>query len=896
MRSKKHRIIRGMTVIILAAGMILSSLPVSALEYAYSEPAGPNAETIHSTYYSITADEYHTMEVRYDPDWFKETARVYNHELAKLSMGLAEAAFRPSEAHLEGITSTDMNLNNFLTEAHFKDLRSDDYDKDPNIYSISTVMGHQKIGEGDDAFELIAVGVCGQFYENEWESNFSIGTGKFHEGFLRSSELVYDRIFGYIASLHLEGPYKIWISGFSRAAAVSSLTASMLTDSKYFDMDTVYAYTFATPRYVKDPDYNRYENIFNIVGKTDPVPAIPFAEWGYERYGQSFYLPTFETDSDFEERRARANEVYKELTGLDFWYNSEASYFLRTVLGYLIEICPTPEKYHSCLEQRIISIMDDKTPLNVMANLLAIANDPELINDDTRYEARQFLNSLVALLRDYREGTAIFREWNEKASTLINLAQAHTPEVYASWLFSTDNIAEIYNPFDTYSEVSVSGDVEVSIVKDGVVLETLPSIVKYSQRADEYSIVPKRQRQSTDGYDFLNYSDYLTVVLVPRDEEYSIVFKTNGGSIVSMAQLDYTISRQKAAKATFYDYTMPPGTDLVMNLSGLKREFEPDDEVDLSVDPELKTTFSSSAGIKSSELVVSESYVDFDVTDTILVTRMRDSSLDWGTAAMIVISGGLFVIAMVFFQITYLFGRVRFKRRKKRGMLPQDAKYRGLPTIIVYSIVFLFFVMEFYSRLLPDNKHVVIIFKIIIGATSVLIALYGYRKNKNVLSGRIMAGLILLMIADVGMTLNVNIGPVFHILAYGFLSYAFIRDERPDQIQYIIWAVLSSGAAGLISNIQGNFGVLKLFGIIYAAAALFMAITSVDQSRSIMIGSMLLALAGFLTMRNIVIGNTFASHILSLGTYYVGIAVLASSTIQRQMYRYIPVPIQQIGQ
>ena len=253
----------------------------------FADSSDEHSEVIFANYYSITKEENNLLPVMFNKNWFKTDALGYDHDIAKLSMGLAAAAFRPDEQHLEGITSNDMNLRSFLTQAHFEDLRSNDYDKNPNIYSISTVMGHQKIGEGSNAFELIAVGVCGQGYIDEWESNFSIGNDIIHDGFRRSSELVYDRIFGYIASMHLEGPYKIWISGFSRAAAVSSLTAAMLSDSAVFDQHSVFAYTFATPRYVQDPDYARYGNINNIVGKTDPVPCVPFAEWGYERYGQT---------------------------------------------------------------------------------------------------------------------------------------------------------------------------------------------------------------------------------------------------------------------------------------------------------------------------------------------------------------------------------------------------------------------------------------------------------------------------------------------------------------------------------------------------------------------------------------------------------------------------------
>ena len=228
--------------------------------------------------------------------WFDADARVYNHDLAKASLGLATSAFRPNPQRTEDGFAADYNVRSFLEQAGFTGLRSDDYDKNPSMYTVSTVMGHQTVGEGDGAFELIAVGICGQGYNNEWESNLSIGTGKNPEGFSNAAHLVYDRVFGYISENHLREKIKIWLSGFSRAAAVSNITASLLSDSDLFSQETVFAYTFATPMTVLDTEPKRYGNIFNICGKMDPVPQIPFADWGYSRYGITYFTPTMETD------------------------------------------------------------------------------------------------------------------------------------------------------------------------------------------------------------------------------------------------------------------------------------------------------------------------------------------------------------------------------------------------------------------------------------------------------------------------------------------------------------------------------------------------------------------------------------------------------------------------
>ena len=204
------------------------------------------------TFYVLTTQEDRSLRVPFSRSWFTADARVYNHDLAKVSLGLATSAFRPNKQLAKENRPADYNLRSFLDQAGFTELRSDDYDKDPSKYTVSTVIGHQKIGDGEDSFELIVVGICGQGYMDEWESNLSIGTGKNPEGFSSAAHLVYDRVFGYISENHLKGKRKLWISGFSRAAAVSNITASLLSDSDAFSQETVFAYTFATPMTVRD--------------------------------------------------------------------------------------------------------------------------------------------------------------------------------------------------------------------------------------------------------------------------------------------------------------------------------------------------------------------------------------------------------------------------------------------------------------------------------------------------------------------------------------------------------------------------------------------------------------------------------------------------------------------
>ena len=851
--------------------------------YVFADENEDGPQKLTANFYSVTTDSNDSITVDFDPAWFEQSALVYDHNLAKLSIGLTLSAFRPNFGHLDGITSMDMNLSNFLTQAKFEDLRSDDYDKDPNIYSISTVMGHRKIGKGSGAFELIAVGVCGQGYLDEWESNFSIGTDRIHKGFDRSSSLVYDRIFGYIASNHIEGPMKIWISGFSRAAAVSSLTASRLSDSGVFNQETVFAYTFATPRYVKDPDYSRYYNIFNIVGKTDPVPMVPFAEWGYERYGQTFYLPSLETDSNYNELRDKANVIYKDLTGYDLWYNTGTTDILKTIFGYMLEMCPSESVYVQSLQDRIIRLWADRSPLNALSTLLSIANDPVLINENTKDAANGLLNYIVVLLSEFSNGNAQFRRWNPNASASINLAHFHTPELYIAWLFATDQVGELYNDLTKYSELYIVADRDIVLKRNGEVIERVPSIFRLTEKG-EYEYIPVTEREISEDNKYFEYLDYAVYAVIPRDLEYSLSFSDGHQGSVQVLELDYTAGRQKPDRIVNYTYLVPEDVKYGMTFTGTK---PPEDAEDILFERDL-TTVIEPAGVTSSEDFDIKLYGNnFKVSDVMKMKKNWYENFYWGDAVMAFISVVLFIISIFLFQIVYVIGKIRFLRRVKKGWLKEDAKYKGLPALCVFAIFTLFLSMEFYARILPERTNIILNYKISIGILSILIALSGFRTNKTRVTVCTLIALAVMTAADALMTVNIKIGPFLHIAAYLILSYAYFREERPGRAQLALWILLSIGAAAGIISIQGDYGALRYVAIIYVAAAILMVVLSTAMERRVVIGSVLLFISGIMVIYNFVNGQTFLSHIVSLGTYYSAVAVMASSTRHRGRYRMV---------
>lgn len=111
----------------------------------------------------------------------------------------------------------------------------------------------------------------------------------------------------YISKQGISGQVKIWVTGYSRAAATANLVSGELdkvialgNDISYQRKD-VYGYCFETPAGALSEEVNgdsKYDNIFNIINQSDPVPYVAPAAMGFGRYGIDRYLPSAESEPE----------------------------------------------------------------------------------------------------------------------------------------------------------------------------------------------------------------------------------------------------------------------------------------------------------------------------------------------------------------------------------------------------------------------------------------------------------------------------------------------------------------------------------------------------------------------------------------------------------------------
>ena len=186
-----------------------------------------------------------------------------------------------------------------------------------------------------------------------------------------------------------------------------------------------------------------------------------------------------------------------------------------------------------------------------------------------------FVPMLYFVIVTYTLLRLIFRKWNSKATSGVNLAHFHTPELYISWLFSTDDISEIYTSSAKYSEIYIIMDSKIDLIRDNTLIETLPSIMTYNSKKQTYEVIPIEKRSVPENYDYLSYYDYAVGVVIPRDTDYILKLYPNENEGISFVELDYTVGHLIPDMIRSF-YCVPHNVLLVLRADGPRGCFRRD--------------------------------------------------------------------------------------------------------------------------------------------------------------------------------------------------------------------------------------------------------------------------------------------------------------------------------
>lgn len=233
-----------------------------------------------------------------DAGYFAGPSNVYSPELAQQALSIAEGFFAPA------VQQAQLMMQGFKRVGIYNLARPEGEARHVAAYSVFL-----KNGERDQV--VIAVRYTG---DGEWPLNMELmPSGNYEADMAENFTLAAQDILDTQAELldGLRDPLFL-VTGHSRGAAVANILGARLTDR--FGAESVYAYTFATPRTVRG-DYPRYDNIFNVINPCDLVPMLPLAAWGFERYGIDRVLPVDTADDALIQAAREAYEKRSDQIG-----------------------------------------------------------------------------------------------------------------------------------------------------------------------------------------------------------------------------------------------------------------------------------------------------------------------------------------------------------------------------------------------------------------------------------------------------------------------------------------------------------------------------------------------------------------------------------------------------
>lgn len=524
----------------------------------------------------------------YDETWFSKDSTDYQHDLTKMSMCIALAAYG---ANSDG---NARNIRALMEDLEFKELDIHypcpecDVIPDPAATkppdTIGYVIGSKNIvlDSGEDC-SLVMVAIRGGGYGVEWGANFRIGTEEsgVHEGFNIAKKQVIEGIQEYFKKNKLSSNCKIWISGYSRGGATTNLVAAALDDGVTgveVDKKDIYAFCFECPRTIRIEDElgvdrleKEYDNIVNIINAIDFVPKVAMESWDYIRYGKDYYLPFVEStyNYSYSDLTQRMLAEYQHILSdpnkdgtvpkLEYDYSYYEVKGQATILDDFMEnlafAMTSPAVYTNKYQEDMISIFKrtlggDKDqevtwdsliipgfflvnfhPVNTLKTIGLFS-----VNFDGLYK----YGALYVLLKEIdKNGPA---------------ACAHYPELCLAWLNALDGEHDYASPL--YRKLFVNCPVDISV---------------YDSNRHLVAQIANDAVQEIDG-GLVTYIDdnEQKVIALPNGEEYTIELTATDNGSVTYTVTEYNIDSSTTEKVvSYYEIDVSNGdklTGIVENL------------------------------------------------------------------------------------------------------------------------------------------------------------------------------------------------------------------------------------------------------------------------------------------------------------------------------------------
>ena len=462
-----------------------------------------------------------TVPLLYSDDYFIDnTGYEYNHNLARASLALELTSWTyNSTAPAHNIAGLLQSQVMGMFTQHFVNYSKPLTD---NSDKAAYVISHKTLTNGEP---IIVVVVRGGRYGAEWRSNMNVGSGSLHTGFSTPAQDIYADLVSYMNNNSIGNNCKIWITGYSRGAAIANILAGKINENQLIKPDNVYAYTFATPSGVDlskvDADAEVHNNIYNIVLPYDAIPRVVMPEFGYGKYGKTLTVknrnPIMDKDDYFQSNyrnyfqdniENELEEYFYNLTGKRYSVGVGQTATAKTITKALAKLVGNKDNYvntyQALLKDLIEAFMCYDSPMEFCnARYKNLADYP-----DACKKAKKLAADLAALvpglsnewcleyiypieIMSYMNGfleeemlEALINNKSSLIDILTSLSDvgsvfdSHNPEYYISWLYAFDNPKDIYDT-GTYKKLTIACPVNINVydAEDNLVVSVIDNKV-----------------------------------------------------------------------------------------------------------------------------------------------------------------------------------------------------------------------------------------------------------------------------------------------------------------------------------------------------------------------------------------------------------------------------------
>lgn len=767
-------------------------------------------------------------------------ASTYNHDIAKMSICMALSASRLVPFGADVDLDPDRYLVDYLTDCGFEDLRADDYDKLPSLYTVATDIGHKTLtDENGESFTLLVVGVCGGNYKKEWLSNVTVGETARHQGFDSAARAVTDRIFGYLASQRITGRVKVWIAGFSRAAAIANLTAANLDDYGAFDKSDVFAYTFATPRNTTKPSVEGYENIFNIVGPMDPVPQFAPAAWGFGRYGNDLVLPGKEIDADFDQKYDLVRQGFEDHYGTMTNYNPKLNLCLRLLLGMFEQLTPSSADYDESAQSSVLSLLENKS----VPNMLRIFRKLTVQTKDDTPEQRVLEDQLIESAGNFAGQVFDDRlsgRVGNNGSIATQVFHEHIEDLYLMWMHTSLTPEELFTTTQTYTYLILKGTTTVDVLNG----QTGEELLSTSIFADEQQVQDILSAKGVAAFTFHNEAEDTDVLVLAlsHDGDYEVTWKAQKGGTVESYAIPCSIPVSPTHETYVQQWKASKGdTGLAYRSQGSQ-----------ILEPSALTQSLSSADIAS---IIGISHIRGGWRATIMRGILR--------LCLVAILIRAF-IAMLnrwgideFWQLRFVLSSIVMI-----GLVESEAAYwlfAATPMV------------RFWWKALAD--------------VAVLLYCISCRQRGSMHFWGIFLSLLLCNIGDLAINLNFVVGVVFFALAHVSFIVLFQRIRPMRRVMFVWWVMMSVmfDAAVYVNLPSEATSAMRVGVLLYVPILLLLLFASTKQTTSLSLG------AHFFVLSDTMLGLYFVDqskpvlHMAYMAVYYLALLLICRSLLDEKV-------------